>query len=264
MDVAIVSAVLAVIVVALGLWVASRRRAARRAAAEEAAIPLVFPLRGDDAVPGRPTRERRPSPPPGVPRVTPVEGRMHSAAPANGSTAPYLHTVAASEPAHAVPTIDPDSTPTSPPTTAPTAAPAPVASVSALAPERSPRDLVARQHIPADGTLQFLPGRLEILAGRDDGREIRFVRTGGPDGSIVTFGRAEGPPYRHVQLFEPTVSRNHARMRFDGSSWHLTNLSATNPVVLNGEELPADGAPRPLRDGDRIEMGEVTFRFHVR
>ena len=33
----------------------------------------------------------------------------------------------------------------------------------------------------ADGTLQFLPGRLAISAGRDAGHEIRFVRTGGPE-----------------------------------------------------------------------------------
>ena len=46
----------------------------------------------------------------------------------------------------------------------------------------------------ADGTLQFLPGRLEIAAGKDAGQEIRFVRTAGPDGTCVTFGRADGPP----------------------------------------------------------------------
>jgi pSer/pThr/pTyr-binding forkhead associated (FHA) protein len=134
---------------------------------------------------------------------------------------------------------------------------------------------------PADGTLQFLPGRLEIAAGRDAGQEIRFVRTGGPDGTVISFGRAEGAPYRHVQLREPTVSRSHARMALEqpgangdsrGSTagaprWRLENLSKTNPVVVNGRALDARGGPGGsviLSDGDRIEMGEVAFVFHAR
>jgi pSer/pThr/pTyr-binding forkhead associated (FHA) protein len=137
---------------------------------------------------------------------------------------------------------------------------------------------------PADGTLQFLPGRLEIAAGRDAGQEIRFVRTGGPDGTVITFGRAEGPPYRHVQLREPTVSRAHARMALEQSNpqstsgsrgasasssshWRLENLSTTNPVVVNGRALDAKGSPLSsviLSEGDRIEMGEVAFVFHER
>ena len=139
---------------------------------------------------------------------------------------------------------------------------------------------------PADGTLQFLPGRLEVASGRDAGQEIRFVRTGGPDGTIITFGRADGAPYRHVQLREPTVSRLHARMSLEpmvapasssaasGSStsnaaprWRIENLSTTNPVVVNGRPLDAATGMRSsviLSDGDRIEMGEVAFIFRAR
>jgi FHA domain-containing protein len=134
----------------------------------------------------------------------------------------------------------------------------------------------------ADGTLQFLPGRLEIAAGRDAGHEIRFVRTAGPDGTCITFGRAEGAPYRHVQLREPTVSRAHARMALESanggplsitpsnagpSRWRLENLSATNPVIVNGKALDPEGGPRAsviLSEGDRIEMGEVAFVFRAR
>jgi hypothetical protein len=114
---------------------------------------------------------------------------------------------------------------------------------------------------PADGTLQFLPGRLEVVEGRNMGQEIRFVRTGGSDGTTVTFGRSEGPPYRHVQLHEQTVSRQHAKMHMDGKLWTLSNMSATNPVVVNGMAMANVDTPVVLRDGDRIEMGEVVFRF---
>jgi hypothetical protein len=120
-----------------------------------------------------------------------------------------------------------------------------------------------RYSVPVEGTLQFLPGRLEIAAGRDAGREIRFVRVPGPDGTEVTFGRSEGELYRHIQLRDQTVSRAHARMRLLDTTWHLLNLSQTNPVVHNGYALPG-GEERALADGDRIEMGEVLFTFRSR
>lgn len=112
---------------------------------------------------------------------------------------------------------------------------------------------------PADGTLQFLPGRLEILEGQDAGQEIRFVRTGDP--TEITFGRSEGPLYRHVQLREQTVSRVHARLTREGSQWRLTNLSSTNPLHVNGAPLDPPRVSVMLADGDRIEMGEVVLRY---
>jgi pSer/pThr/pTyr-binding forkhead associated (FHA) protein len=122
---------------------------------------------------------------------------------------------------------------------------------------------LVRFSVPQEGTLQFLPGRLEITSGADTGREIRFVRVPGPDGTTVTFGRSDGPAYRHIQLREATVSRQHARLRLEHAQWHLTNLSATNPVVHNGRQL-REGEEQPLADGDRIEMGEVVFVFRSR
>lgn len=120
------------------------------------------------------------------------------------------------------------------------------------------------ERAPADGTLQFLPGKLEVVEGRDVGQEIRFVRTPGSDGQTITFGRSEGPQYRHVQLQEHTVSRQHARMTLEGKTWTLTNLSRTNPVTVNGMAMSEATPSVILRDGDRIEMGEVVFRFRSR
>lgn len=116
---------------------------------------------------------------------------------------------------------------------------------------------------PAEGTLQFLPGRLEISSGLDTGREIRFVRLPGPNGTEVTFGRNEGPLYRHIQLRDQTVSREHARMTLIDGHWLLTNLSKTNPVAHNGRVL-GYGEHQLLDDGDRLDMGEVIFSFRSR
>jgi predicted component of type VI protein secretion system len=128
-------------------------------------------------------------------------------------------------------------------------------------------DSVRRQSAAAaaasEGTLQLLPGRFEVVAGMDGGRDIRFVR--GPGGTPeVTLGRMDGPTYRHVQLPAQTVSRMHARMRFEGGRWQISNLSPTNPVVVNGEPLDADGESRLLAEGDRVELGEVVLRFRER
>jgi hypothetical protein len=120
-----------------------------------------------------------------------------------------------------------------------------------------------RYSVPAEGTLQFLPGRLEIAAGMDHGREFRFVHVPGPNGMEVTFGRSEGELYKHIHLRNQTVSRTHARMRLDNGIWLLQNLSNTNPVVYNGRVL-SNAEEQPLSDGDRIEMGEVLFTFRSR
>ena len=115
-----------------------------------------------------------------------------------------------------------------------------------------------------EGTLEFLPGRLEVVQGEDIGQEIHFARQVGDGDLTVTFGRSEGPPLRHVQLLDPTVSRQHARMTYSGHQWRLANMSTTNAVLLNGAALPdyADGIT--LQEGDRLEMGAVMFVFHAR
>lgn len=123
---------------------------------------------------------------------------------------------------------------------------------------------VRRAQRPMDGTLQFLPGRFEVIEGREIGQEIRFVRQPGSAQTEVTFGRQDGTAYRHVQLHEPTVSRLHAKMTLEDRNWRLTNLSATNPVSVNGKPLDPDHGSVMLRDGDRVEMGEVVFRFRAK
>ena len=115
-----------------------------------------------------------------------------------------------------------------------------------------------------EGTLEFLPGRLEVVQGEDIGQEIHFARQVGDGDLTVTFGRSEGPPLRHVQLLDPTVSRQHARMTYSDQQWHLSNMSTTNAVLLNGIALPDHEGGITLQDGDRLEMGAVMFVFHAR
>jgi hypothetical protein len=116
---------------------------------------------------------------------------------------------------------------------------------------------------PSDQALQLLPGRLQVLSGLAVPREIRFVRIPGERPQLI-LGREPGSSPPHVALPSSTVSRQHARLDFSDGRWGLTNLSRTNPVVLNDETLSSADGERPLTDGDRIELGDVVLRFSSR
>ena len=261
------------LIVAVAIVVAVIRRR-RQAAAMQAPLPLIPFSAGQGSAfgPPRPDRAGASTAPPSYDR-TPAPTPGWSAPVSQGvssphARSPYAPPVSPEPPRSAVASGSGASNP-------PIATPLPNDSI-----DGTPVDGASvRYWRPADGTLQFLPGRLEVIAGRDSGQEIRFVRTPGPDGTRVTFGRAEGAPYRHVQLREPTVSRTHARMTLEAVAangpdsaagspcWRLENLSATNPVVVNGRPLASDDSEHSsvmLDEGDRIEMGEVIFRFHTR
>lgn len=115
-----------------------------------------------------------------------------------------------------------------------------------------------------EAPVQLLPGRLEVEEGEERGRDIRFVRPGGGGVPEITIGRSDGPPGRHVRLQADTVSRTHARLRFDDSRWKIFNLSRTNPVIVNDQVLSRSDESWVLSDGDRIELGEVVLRFRER
>lgn len=124
------------------------------------------------------------------------------------------------------------------------------------------RDATVRVPRVDDSPPGFLPGHLEIQSGPNQGESIRFRRTNGDDADI-TLGRGEGPPESHVQVNAETVSRLHARLRFDHGRWKISNLSRSNPLVVNGQPLSAGSSALWLNEGDTIEMGEMIFRFHL-
>lgn len=255
-------------VIAAGHWVRRRRRDARL---REPHLPyVVMPILAtlDVARPVRRTARQAHTPP--------RQAQLALEAPSAVATPPSSHAVSSD---HSIDGAPPPPPPATPPPRRPVTSPrlAPTGGgarrVSGIG---RPNDVVVdpaaefatlvdghslRFYRPADGTLQFFPGRLEVIEGRDAGHEIRFVKTAGPDAETITFGRLEGPPYRHVQLREPTVSRQHARMTLRDGQWHLENLSRTNPVVVNGAALTGQGSSIALATGDRVEMGEVIFRF---
>lgn len=113
---------------------------------------------------------------------------------------------------------------------------------------------------PGDEALQLLPARLEVLSGMSARQVIRFVRIPGKPAEMI-LGRDRASSPQHVTLTSRTVSRRHARVTYDNGRWLVTNLSHTNPVVVNDQAIADFEGPRPLLDGDRIELGDVVLRF---
>lgn len=94
------------------------------------------------------------------------------------------------------------------------------------------------------------PAELVVLDDRGKDKErIAITRT------PVVIGRMSS---NDVVLSDPNVSRKHAELRRDGSSWRIVDLGSTNGTTVNGKP----GPEHLLRDGDRLNFGtsELIFR----
>jgi hypothetical protein len=257
----------------LGIYLYERRSARHRREIEPQRLPLfgteqlaIRSADGEDyevaTAPARPiTRARPPEAqlpsPLGAPDGAPIRRNGRTPLPhMEPARSPYAPPAPTAE--HHVPAVRPPATRPATPTAAAPAGPG----GNGLADVAMIEGETLRFSIASDGPMEILPGRLEIVAGPESGREIRFVRAPGEVDVEVTFGRSEGPPNRHVQILARTVSRRHAVMTLLDDHWQLTNLSSTNPVVFNGRVLAGNEVAPLLVEGDRIEMGEVAFVFH--
>jgi hypothetical protein len=90
---------------------------------------------------------------------------------------------------------------------------------------------------------------LTIAAGSGRGQRFRFER------ESISIGRA---PDNDVVLNDAGVSRTHARIERRASGWVLTDRASANGIALNGAAVVTAA---PLREGDRIAVGPVTFEF---
>jgi hypothetical protein len=122
-----------------------------------------------------------------------------------------------------------------------------------------------RINIGGPNTLDTVPGKFEIISGRDIGKEFRMNGIPGPNGCVLTIGREKltgDAAYSHIQLFEKTVSRRQAEIHYIDNKMYLINLSETNPTQLNGVELKP-GETAEILDESVIKTGEVEFKYLV-
>lgn len=74
-----------------------------------------------------------------------------------------------------------------------------------------------------------------------------------PDVTRVVVGRAPGCDFL---LSDLTVSRWHAELRQAGGHWTVSDLGSMNGTRVNGWRLTG---PAPVRPGDQIGFGDLTF-----
>src|SRR5437588_4970175 len=63
-----------------------------------------------------------------------------------------------------------------------------------------------------------------------------------------------------VILMDPTVSREHARLVFDQTGWHVINLTARNVVRVNGRFVPS-GDRLPMQPQDVLILGSTMLQL---
>lgn len=92
---------------------------------------------------------------------------------------------------------------------------------------------------------------LTILSGLGAGRMFRID----PEGTVIGRG-----PLANVNVQDDSVSRRHANVAERAGRLVVEDLGSANGTFVNGE--PVEGAPRPLEDGDKIQIGlSAVLRF---
>ena len=114
--------------------------------------------------------------------------------------------------------------------------------------------LAAQEQEPRreSGTPQRVPtgASVLVLSGFFEGLELPIDR----DWLVIGRGRQAG-----LVLPEPTISRAHAALGFDGTAFFVQDLQSTNGTMVNGEQR--DRAP--LRDHDEIQIGRLQLQVRI-
>ncbi len=89
---------------------------------------------------------------------------------------------------------------------------------------------------------------IRVLGGFYEGLEVPVDR----DWLVIGRGRSAD-----LVIAEPTISRSHAAVGWDGVSFFVQDLGSTNGTRVNGsrESLKA------LGDGDDLQLGKLQLRF---
>jgi diguanylate cyclase (GGDEF)-like protein len=90
---------------------------------------------------------------------------------------------------------------------------------------------------------------LVLIHGEDLGRKFDLTN---PETMIGRSSKCD------IQVDQDSVSRNHARLRVDGSKIVVEDLGSTNGTLVNDEAIEA---PHRLRNGDLVKIGRTIFKF---
>ena len=93
-------------------------------------------------------------------------------------------------------------------------------------------------------------GSIRVLRGFYEGLEMPVDR------DWVVVGRGRGAD---IVVAEPTMSRAHAAIGYDGKRFFVQDLGSTNGTWVNGSREKK----APLKDGDEIQMGKLRLRVSL-
>jgi pSer/pThr/pTyr-binding forkhead associated (FHA) protein len=88
---------------------------------------------------------------------------------------------------------------------------------------------------------------VRVMQGFFEGLELPVDR----DWMVV--GRGNGAD---LLITEPTISRAHAAIGFDGEAFFVEDLGSTNGTAVNGKRKPRTA----LNTGDEIQLGKLCLR----
>jgi len=99
---------------------------------------------------------------------------------------------------------------------------------------------------------------LTFMSGMRDGEMLDIEATGSPPSVVI--GRVE--PCQLVLPDDPEVSRRHARLLWNGSSWILEDLGSSNGTFV-GEFQSARriSEPTTLRESEIFRVGMTRIRL---
>ena len=93
-------------------------------------------------------------------------------------------------------------------------------------------------------------GMIRVLRGFYEGLEMPVDR------DWVVIGRGRGAD---IVIAEPTMSRAHAAIGFDGSHFFVQDLGSTNGTRVNGSRERKSS----LKTGDDIQLGKLLLRVEL-
>ncbi len=76
---------------------------------------------------------------------------------------------------------------------------------------------------------------------------------------VFTVGRSTN---NNLMIDNPHISGNHFSISFDGNDYSLNDVGSTNGTLVNGSLYKGDSRSINLKDGDIIEVTEVTIVFY--
>lgn len=96
-----------------------------------------------------------------------------------------------------------------------------------------------------------MPRQASLVYTLPDGRKEEQPLTPGREASI---GRH---PHCTVTVSQPSVSRKHARLDFDGQSCMVEDLNSSNGTYVNNQRITRSA----LRDGDELRCGDFRLQY---